>query len=89
MHKCYIESTRSERFSDTVQFQHKNITNPTITHGDKIVYAISRYTKVIQSLGGGMAKQEIKDLRWFVEATRSAVSRDPNFMDREVSSDTQ
>ena len=30
-HKCHIKETKLDRFSDTVQFQHKNITNPTIT----------------------------------------------------------
>ena len=32
--------TRSERLTDTVQLQHKNITNPTISHADKVLAAI-------------------------------------------------
>ena len=40
-HNCHVKATRSERLSDTVQFQHKDITNPTVTHADKLVNAIA------------------------------------------------
>jgi len=40
-HMCHVKETRSKRLTDTVQFNHKNITNPTLTHTDKIMQAIS------------------------------------------------
>jgi len=40
-HNCHIKHTKSERLSDTVQFQHKRITNPTITHADKVMHALA------------------------------------------------
>jgi hypothetical protein len=36
-HMCYVKATKSERHSDTVHFKHKNTTNPTITHADKVM----------------------------------------------------
>ena len=39
-HVVFIKKTRSERISDTVIFQHRYITNPTITPEDKVVKAL-------------------------------------------------
>ncbi len=41
MHNCHIKHTKSKRLTDTVQFQHKRITNPTITHADKVMHALA------------------------------------------------
>ena len=79
----------SKRISNTVQFQHKNIANPKITHGEKIMHAISNCTKALQVLGDGMGKQEIIDLRPLMDATKKAVRRDPGFMELEAPSDSQ
>jgi hypothetical protein len=36
-HNCHIKHTKSKQLSDTVQFQHKCITNPSITHANKVM----------------------------------------------------
>ena len=36
IHNCYIKLTSAERLTNTIQFQHKNITNPTITPQTKL-----------------------------------------------------
>eukprot|EP00804_Cyclotella_cryptica_P018631 CCRYP_011440-RA/>CCRYP_011440-RA protein AED:0.35 eAED:0.35 QI:0/0/0/1/1/1/2/0/400 len=41
MHRCHIKSTNSERLSDTVVFQHKSITHPSLTPTDKLMQAVS------------------------------------------------
>ena len=89
VHKCHIKETHSKHFSYRVQFQHKSIINPTITHGKKIIRDIAECTKVIQGLGEGKSKQEIKYLRRLVDATKNFIGRDPNFMEREVASKMQ
>ena len=89
VHGCHIKETCSERFINTVQLTHKRITNPTITNGYKIMRAISECTKVIQGLGVGRAKKEIKDLRRLVDATKNSIGRNPNFMEQEVASEMQ
>jgi hypothetical protein len=40
-HTCHIKHNKSKQLSDTVQFQHKCITNPTITHSDKVMHALA------------------------------------------------
>jgi hypothetical protein len=54
-HNCHIKHNKSKRVSDTVQFQHKRITNPSITHADKVMHALAECVKVIQGMTG---KQE-------------------------------
>ena len=52
---------------------------------ENIMCAIAECKKLIQGLGAGKVKQEIKDLRQLVDAPRNSIGRDPNFMEREVS----
>jgi hypothetical protein len=49
MHLCHIINTSSDRLPDTVNFKHKHITNPTLTHANKLCgrYHIAlRYSRV-------------------------------------------
>ncbi len=57
---CYIKATKSERHLDTVHFKHKNITNPTITHADKVMQALVECIKTITGATGGTTAQEAK-----------------------------
>ncbi|KAL7483261.1 hypothetical protein ACHAW6_008911 [Cyclotella cf. meneghiniana] len=41
MHKCHVKSTNSKSLSDTVHFNHKHITNPTITPADKLLNTLA------------------------------------------------
>ena len=44
-------------------FQHKRITNPTITHADKVVHAVQQVIREIKKLGGIKNSQEAQDLQ--------------------------
>ena len=57
-HACHIKTTKKERLTDTVDFQHKRITNPTITHADKIMHAIQQVIREIKKLGSIENSQE-------------------------------
>ncbi len=70
-HTCHIKETRSERFSDTVDFKHKRITNPSITNADKVMVAIREVVKTIKGLGGQGASTEARDLQRLVDGARS------------------
>ena len=74
-HNCHVKATRSERLSDTVQFQHKDITDPTVTHADKLVNAIATCINAIRSLGNGKNESDISDLNQLLEATSCIVKR--------------
>ena len=65
-HVCHIKETKKERLTDTVQFQHKRITNPTISHADKIMHAIQQVIREIKKLGGIENSQEARDLQALV-----------------------
>jgi hypothetical protein len=50
IHTCHIKHTKSKRPSNTVQFQHKRITNPTITHTDKVMHALDDCVKALEGM---------------------------------------
>jgi hypothetical protein len=50
VHKCYIKSTNSGQLSDTDQFQHKSITNPSLTPANKLMNAIANCRKAIKGI---------------------------------------
>jgi hypothetical protein len=49
-HNCHIKHTKSKQLSDTVQFQHKRITNPTITHADKVMHKLADWVKALHGM---------------------------------------
>jgi hypothetical protein len=56
-------------------FKHKNITNPTITHPDKVMQALAEHVKTITGATGGTTAQEAKDLQHIVKATWAALHK--------------
>jgi hypothetical protein len=61
-HKCHIKHTNSERFSDTVEFQHKRITNPSVTPADKVMNAISSCIHTIRGMSAFKSNQDLQQL---------------------------
>ena len=59
---------KKERLTNTVDFQHKQITNPTITHADKVMHAIQQVIREIKKLGGIKNLQEAQDLQQLVNS---------------------
>jgi hypothetical protein len=51
-HNCHVKHTKSKRLSNTVQFRHKGITNPSITHANKVMHALADCVKAIQGMTG-------------------------------------
>jgi hypothetical protein len=78
-HNCQIKHTMSERLSNTVQFQHKRITNPTITHADKVMHALADCVKVLQgTTRSARNSQAAQDLQQTIEATQAHVQAQPD-----------
>ena len=61
-HLCHIKTTNSERFTDTAQFSHTNITKTTINHADKIMAAITECAKAIKNMGSNNGEDEMQQL---------------------------
>ncbi len=74
-HRCHIKTTKSERVSDTVNFSHKQITRPTITHADKVMNAIADCAKAINDITSFNGTEEMRQL---VELTEQAIHQHPN-----------
>ena len=73
-HRCHIKDTKSERFTDTAQFHHKNITRPTVTHADKVMAAIAECAKAIKNINSTKGTDEMKQL---VQLTEKAIQQNP------------
>jgi hypothetical protein len=69
-HRCHIKATKSEWVSDTINFSHKHITRPTITHADKVMNAITDCAKAIKDITSSNGAEEMWQL---VELTEQAI----------------
>ncbi len=77
-HNCHIKHTKSKRLSDTIQFQHKCITNPTITHTDKVMHALADCVKALQGMtGSARNSQAAQDLQRIIDATQASIQARP------------
>ena len=66
VHNCYIKSTSTERLTNTMQFQHKSITNPTISPQDKIMLALANYKTALAGMMSGGPTQQMEELQTIV-----------------------
>ena len=57
---CHVQSTRSERYTDIVQFAHKNITSPTISHANKVTAVVADCAKAIKGLSGKNGAEQMQ-----------------------------
>jgi hypothetical protein len=71
MHLCHIKNTNSNRLLNTVHFKHKHITNPTLTHADKIMRALSHCAQVLKGKDTTATNQELGGLQRLVEVTQA------------------
>ncbi len=78
-HNCHVKHTKSKRLSNTVQFQHKCITNPSITHAVKVMHALADCIKAIQGMTGkDRHSPATKDLQRIVDATQAQIKAQPD-----------
>ncbi len=62
-HIIFCQKTRSERISDTVFFQHRYITQPTVTPEDQIVKAVVDLTAALKQRANTQGKAEMESLQ--------------------------
>ncbi len=73
-HICHIKHMKSKQLSNTVQFQHKCITNPSIMHTNKVMQALEECIKTIQGMmGKDRNSQAAQDLQRIVNTTQACV----------------
>jgi hypothetical protein len=77
-HNCHIKHIMSECLSDTVQFQYKRITNPAITHTDKVMHALANCVKALHGMtSSAQNSQATQDLQRIVDTTKAHVQARP------------
>ena len=62
-------STKSDRFSNTVHFQHKHITNPVVSPHNKVMKAIADCSNAIKGLYHTQPSTELRDLQQLLDNT--------------------
>ena len=80
MHNCHAKATRSERITDTVNLQHKHITNPEISHADKVMAAISECAKIIKGMTATENDPNMRQLQQLARLTTQAARNNPRFV---------
>ena len=60
-----------------VEFRHKKITNPTITHTEKVTRAIVDYIKAVQCATNNNSKNDNQDLDQLLEVSKQVVLHNP------------
>ncbi len=84
-HNCHIKHTKSKRLYNTVQFQHKRITNP---HANKVMHALADCIKAIQGMmGKARNSQAAQDLQHIVDATQAHLQANPNKFEETITPD--
>ena len=80
VHNCYGKSTRSEQLTDTVHLHHKNITNPQVSHADKVMAAISDCSKAIKGMTATENDPNMRQLQQLVRLTTQAARDNPDLL---------
>jgi hypothetical protein len=87
-HNCHIKHTKSKQVSNTVQFQHKRITNPSIMHANEVMQALAECVKAIQGMTGKASNsQPAQDLQRIVDATQACIQTNPHQFEESITPD--
>ena len=85
-HKCHIKATNSDRLSDTVQFQHKRITNPSVSPKDKLINAIAACQQALNDATNDTSNNEINMLRSILTEAREKVTSETTTTSQAITS---
>ena len=77
-HTCHIKSTGSDRLSNSVQFLHKHITNPTLTPADKLMAAIKDCKKALNKMEADESDEQMAELQRLVDTAGRQVRHQQN-----------
>ena len=62
-HRIFVKATNAERITETVFFKHKYLTNPTVTHADRVVQAAKELHNALNKKKQGMERATMEGLR--------------------------
>ena len=67
--------TKKESVSQTVVMKHKRITNPTVTHEDKVVHAVRQLHSSVQGMTNARGDEAMRELQRLADAVAPVVKR--------------
>ncbi|KAL7483589.1 hypothetical protein ACHAW6_009233 [Cyclotella cf. meneghiniana] len=67
VHNCHIKSTKAEQLMDTIQFKHKHITNPTVSHSDKIMNALANCKAALMGKIDNKSDHSLEEVKTIVQ----------------------
>eukprot|EP00804_Cyclotella_cryptica_P025881 CCRYP_002728-RA/>CCRYP_002728-RA protein AED:0.43 eAED:0.39 QI:0/-1/0/1/-1/1/1/0/272 len=70
-HRCHVKSSNSKRLSNTVQFRHKHIMNPSLLPQNKLMAAIADLTHTIRGMGLDPTQQEQPFMNYLLSCTHT------------------
>jgi hypothetical protein len=76
IHNCHIKNTKAERSTDTLQFKHKNITNPTLLHTDKLMNALAHCKAALMGNVNKTSNQNLKQLQTLVQRVENKLNNE-------------
>jgi hypothetical protein len=86
-HNCHIKYNKSKQLFNTVQLQHKRITNPSITHADKVMNALAECVKAIQGITSNARNSKAAQVLQHINATQVHVQANPHKFDETTTPD--
>ena len=63
----------AEQVSDTILFQHEHITNPTITHEDRVIRAIDNLQQTVKGMAGVKGDTAMHDLEQLTTVSHNLI----------------
>jgi len=75
VHNCYVKTTQAEQLTDTIQFKHKNITNPTISPHDKIMLALANCKMALKGMMDDNSNQQMEELQTIVNNAQAHLNQ--------------
>ena len=76
-HACHVKATSSKLFTNTMELQHKSITNLTVTHAEKVMKVILDCALAIKDVTAGNSTSELRDLQQMVNLAKKVVQWNP------------
>ena len=76
-HVCRVKKTNTERVTDTILFEHKHITNPTVTHADQVIQSIDNLHQTVKGIAGRKGDTSIRDLEQLTAASHNLIEFHP------------
>jgi hypothetical protein len=82
VHNCHIKGTRAEQLTNTISFKHKNITNPTLSHSDKLMNALANCKAALMGKIDNKSDHSLEELKTIVQQAEAKLHSQQDTMEQ-------